>query len=330
VRITKKEFKGIVVPIVTPFKNNEGQEIERARVEMRKLELKGIVVPMVTPFKSNKKQDLDEEKLRDLVNFLLDSGVHALMPCGGTGESVSLSPEENRKVIEITVDEVNGKVPVIGGAKSPGTKNSVDLAKGAKEAGADAVLVQGPYYIEPITEEGYYEHFRTVADEVDIPVLVYNLPRVQGKDIPVNVISRLADLENIIGLKNSTPNMLHASEAVTVCRQKGIAYMQGLAHLFLPSLVLGAQGSITSVLNVGPALFVDLFDSFTKGNMDRARELHFRLMPLMKLGGSPVMVKAALEMMGHPMGPPRKPLMPAAENERKKISDVLSTLGLIR
>jgi len=297
---------------------------------MKEFELKGIVVPMVTPFESSKDQEVDEEKLRDLVNFLIDNKVHALMPCGGTGESVSLSSEENRRVIEITVDEANGRVPVIGGAKSPGTKNSVDLAKDAKEAGADAVLVIGPYYNEPITEEGYYEHFRTVVDEVSIPVLVYNLPRIQGKDLPISVISRLADLENVIGLKNSTPNMFHASEAIVVCRQKKKAYMQGLAHLFLPSLILGAQGSITSALNVAPALFVDLFDSFMKGNMDRAREMHFRLMSLMKLGGSPVMVKAALGIMGHPMGPPRKPLMPAAENERKKISDVLSTLGLVR
>jgi 4-hydroxy-tetrahydrodipicolinate synthase len=297
---------------------------------MKEFGLKGIVVPMVTPFKSNKDQEVDEEKLRDLVNFLIDKGVHALMPCGGTGESVSLSTEENKRVIEITVDEANGRVPVIGGAKSPGTKNSVNLAKDAKEAGADAVLVIGPYYNEPITEEGYYEHFRTVADEVNIPVLVYNLPRIQGKDLPINVIFRLADLDNVIGLKNSTPNMLHASEAIAICHQKKIAYMQGLAHLFLPSLILGAQGSITSSLNVAPALFVDLFNSYMGGDMNRARELHFRLMPLIKLGGSPVMVKAALDMMGHPVGPPRKPLMPAAESERNRISAVLSALGPAR
>jgi len=296
---------------------------------MRKPDLKGIVVPMVTPFKSDSKQELEEDELKSLINFLINSGVHALMPCGGTGESVSLSREENKKVIEITVDETNGRVPVIGGAKSPGTKNSVDLAMDAKEAGADGVLVIGPYYNEPITEEGYYEHFKTVAEEVDIPVLVYNLPRIQGKDIPVSVISRLADLDNVIGLKNSTQNMLHASEAIAVCRQKDTAYMQGLAHLFLPSLVLGAQGSITSVLNVAPALFVDLFNSFMKGDLDRARELHFKLMPLMRLGGSPVIMKAALGMLGHPVGPPRKPLMPATENEKKRISEVLSDLALL-
>ena len=167
-----------------------------------------------------------------------------------------------------------------------------------------------------------------MADDIDIPVLIYNLPRVQGKEIPISVISRLADLSNIVGLKNSTPNMLHVSEAIAACRNK-IAYMQGLAHLFLPSLILGAQGSITSILNAAPAFFVNLFNFFMKGDIIKAQELHFRLMPLMKLGGSPVMVKAALEMMGHPMGVPRKPLMPASENERKRISDVLSTLGLM-
>jgi 4-hydroxy-tetrahydrodipicolinate synthase len=286
-------------------------------------------VPMVTPFKSSKNQDLDEERLRDLATFLISSKVHGLMPCGGTGEAVSLSPEENKRAIEITVEEARGRVPVIGGAKSPGTKLSIKLAKDAKDAGADGVLVIGPYYNEPITEEGYYEHFRAVAQEADIPVLAYNLPRMQGKDIPLSVISRLAELENIAALKNATSNLLHVTEAIAICKKWGMSYMQGLAPMFLPSLALGSQGSITSALNVAPALFVDLFNFFVKGDTERAKSLNERLLPLMKLGGSPVMVKAALEMMGHPMGPPRLPLIPADNNEKRKIASVLSVLNLM-
>jgi len=297
---------------------------------MKISKLEGIVVPMVTPFKSNIEQEVDENKLRNLVNFLIDSGVHSLMPCGGTGESVSLSQEENRKIIEITVDEVNGRVPVIGGAKSPGTRNSVNLAKDAKNAGADIALIIGPYYNKPITKDGYYEHFKTVAEEADIPILVYNLPRMHGEDIPIDVISRLAKLDNIIGLKNATSNLLHITEGIKICKENNISYMQGLAPLFLPSLFLGAQGSITSILNVVPTIFVDLYNSFRMGDMKKARELHFKLLPLMKLGGSSVTVKAALDIIGVPTGIPRKPLMPATDNEKKKIKDILTKLDLVK
>ena len=296
---------------------------------MGKPKLRGIIVPMVTPFKSNRRQDVDEERLRDLVRFLISSGVHGLIPCGGTGESVSLSPEENKRVIEITVDEAHGRVPVIGGAKSPGTRNSVNLAKDAEETGADGVMIIGPYYNKPIKEEGYYEHFKTVAKEINISILIYNLPRMMGEDLPIGVIARLAELDNVIGLKNATSNFVHISEAIRLCRKKSISYLQGQAQNFLPSLILGSQGSITSILNVVPSIFVDLFDSFTRGNLTKARELHFKLMPLIELGGSPVLVKAALDIMGHPVGPPRKPLMKASENEEKKIKERLSVLALI-
>lgn len=296
-------------------------------VNMRKFGLKGIAVPMVTPFKSDKRQDVDEEKLRSLVNFLIDQGVHCLIPCGGTGESVRLSPEENKRVIEITVDETRRRVPVIGGAKSAGTRNSVDLAKGALEAGADGALVVGPYY-DKHTEEGYYTHFKTVAEEVDIPILIYNLPRMHGEDLPLSVIARLAESDSFIGLKNSTENLLHITEAITICKEKGISYMQGQAALFLPCLHLGAQGSITSIVNAVPSIFVELYDSFVKGQWNRARELHFQMLPLFKLGGSPVTVKAALELIGHPMGPPRKPLLLANENQTARIKDALKKLGM--
>lgn len=296
---------------------------------MRKPKLRGIIVPIVTPFKSNRSQDVDEERLRDLVRFLISSGVHGLIPCGGTGESVSLSQEENKRVIEITVDEVHGKVPVIGGAKSPGTRNSVNLAEDAKEAGVDGVMIIGPYYNKPIKEEGYYEHFKTVIEEIGIPVLIYSLPRMMGEDLPIGVIARLAELDNILGLKNATSNFVHISKSIRICRKRNISYFQGQAQNFLPSLILGSQGSITSILNVVPSIFVDLFDSFMTGNLTRARELHFKLMPLIELGGSPVLVKAALDILGHPVGPPRKPLMKASENEKKKIKERLSALSLL-
>lgn len=295
---------------------------------MMKVKLQGIVVPMVTPFKSDSSQNVDEGNLRNLVNFLIDSGVHALIPCGGTGESVSLSPEENKQVIGITVDEANGRVPVMGGAKSPGTRNSVNLARDAKDAGADGVMIIAPYYLSPIKKEGYYEQFRAVAEEVDIPVLLYNLSRMQSEDLPVDVVARLADLDNVIGLKNSTANVLHITEAIKVCKEKKIAYLQGQAQMFVPSLILGSQGSITSILNAVPAIWVDIYNSFIRGDFERARELHFKLLPLIKLGGSPVVVKAALNMLGVEVGVPRKPLMPATENEKKKIKVALQTLGL--
>ena len=190
-------------------------------------------------------------------------------------------------------------------------------------------MIIGPYYNNPITEEGYYEHFRTVAEEADIPVLIYNLPRVQGEDVPISVIARLAELDNILGIKNSTKNFVHIPQAIKICNEKKKSYMQGLAQNFLPSLILGAHGSITSILDVAPTIFVDIYDSFMRGDISKARELQFKLLPLIRLGGSPVLVKAALEFLGHPVGPPRKPLMPATENEKRKIRDTLSSLDLI-
>jgi 4-hydroxy-tetrahydrodipicolinate synthase len=290
---------------------------------------KGIVVPMVTPFKENINQDVDEEKIRNLVNFFIDSGVNVLMPCGGTGESVSLSKKENKRIVEIVVDETNGRVPVIGGAKSPGTRNSIELAEDVKDVGADAALIQGPYYLDPITDEGFYQHFKTVSDQVDIPILIYNLERIQEGDIPISVIQKLYDLDNVIGLKNSTINLKHISDGIKISKESKKLYFQGKGELFFPSLALGAHGSITSIINAVPSFFVDIYKSFTSGNVDRAKDVHYKLMPLFKFGTSPSVCKAALELLGIPVGPPRKPLMPVSDEQKLRIKEILINLGLI-
>lgn len=296
---------------------------------MKVPKLRGIIIPMVTPFKMNNSQDLDLEKLRYLVNFLVDEGIHGLIPCGGTGESVSLSPEENRKVIEVTVDEVRGRVPVIGGAKSPSTLNSLRLAIDAKEVGADGVMVQGPYYNHPVTEVGYYEHFKAVADEAKIPVLIYNLFRIQGENIPLKVISQLFKLDDIIGIKNTTEDFIHIANTIKLSKDNKKSYLQGLAHMLFPSLCMGSHGSITSLLSAVPSSFIELYRAYTRGNLEEAREIHYNLMPLIELGGSTVTVKAILEILGHPVGPPRKPMISATNAEKKKIKKVLNKMGLV-
>jgi len=304
VKTTKKEFKGIFVPIVTPFKNTEGQEI-------------------------------DKEKLKEQIRFLLENGVHGIFICSGTGEYASYSESEFEEAAKIAVDEVNGRVPVLAGAGSPGTQTAVKLARIAKDVGTDAVIVVGPYYNLPVTEEGIYLHYKTISERAEIPVWVYNLTRIQPyKDIPPEIIGRLANDGLIAGIKNSTDDILHHSMMLMLTKEKTLRGefhpMVGPERFFLPFYLLGGKGNIATAANIAPKLHVELYKALERGNMEEAKRIHFNLVPLWRFGASPALVKEALKMIGRDCGVARLPLLPPSEDTKRKLREVLANLGLLK
>jgi 4-hydroxy-tetrahydrodipicolinate synthase len=298
-----------------------------------KKEFKGIITPIVTPFKHSAKQEIDEEKLRAHVNFLIENGLHGLFATSGTGEYFYLNEKEHKKQTEIIVDEVNNRVPVLAGAGSPGTQNAVKYAKSVEDIGADAIVVVGPYYGIPVSQEGIYQHYKTVGESVDIPVWVYNLTRVQPYgDISPEVIGRLANEGHIGGIKNSTSSMLHYSRMLMLTREKILSgeFTPGIGpeRFFLPFLLLGGKVNVATCSNIAPRLHVQLYEAFIRGDLEKAKETHFKLVPLWNFGASPAMVKDALRMIGHDCGEARLPLLPLPEDERKKLRKVLNELSL--
>lgn len=294
---------------------------------MSKKGFKGIFPPMVTPFTTDSKQEVDEQALRGIVNFLLDSGVHGIIPCGGCGEWIALSEEEQKKVVEITVDEVNGRVPVVAGACAFSTKFAVRLAKNAKDAGADAVMVETPLpkgtQLPPPQE--VYEHHRAVADEADIPVMMYN-----GTDVYPKVVEKLVENEKIVAVKNSTRNMRNCYELIRICGDKA-DYIQGMGDCFLPALCLGARGCITSHANTTPKKHVELYEAFQREDISKAWQIHHELMPLwVEIGNNPAVVKEALRIIGHPVGlarmPGRKEGIHVSSALKARIKEVLSII----
>jgi 4-hydroxy-tetrahydrodipicolinate synthase len=296
----------------------------------RKLLFRGTATALVTPFK--KDGAVDEPALRELVDFQIKGKVEALVPVGSTGEGATLSEREQAKVIEVVVDEVNGKVPVIAGASSNSTMNAVRLARQARESGADALLTVAPFYNKP-TQEGLYQHFSMVAEAVDIPIVVYNVPGRTASNIDATTALRLADeIPHLVGIKEASANFTQIME-ILKGRPEGFGVWSGDDNLTLPLIALGADGIISVVANEIPKLFSEMVRCALRGKLEKARELHFRLLPLMNINfveSNPIPVKAALRMMGMIEEELRLPLVPLSDANRPKIQAVLDQLHLIK
>lgn len=297
---------------------------------MHKIKFKGIFPPIVTPFTNDSRQEVDEQALREVIRFLLDNGVHGIIPCGGTGEWLSLSEDEQKRIVEITVDEVKGRVPVVAGACAFSTKIAVKLAKNAKEVGADAVMVETPIpkggQLPPPQE--VYEHHQLVADEAKIPVMMYN-----GADVYPKTVEKLVENGKIVAIKNSTRNIQNIYDLIKICGNK-VDYLQGYGDCFLPALLLGARGCITTHGNTAPKKHVELYDAFMRGDMAKAWQIHQELMPLwLEVGNNPAVAKEALRLLGHPVGlarmPGRKEGTYLSEALKIKIRDTLNRLALL-
>jgi 4-hydroxy-tetrahydrodipicolinate synthase len=291
----------------------------------------GVSPALVTPF--TKDEEVDEAGLRGLVRFVLPH-VDGVVPCGTTGEFIYLTPDEQRQVIEIVVDEVAGRVPVIAGTGAASTRQAIMLARAAQEAGADALLVVTPFFLHP-SDKGIYQHFYELASAVNLPVIMYNIPQVVDAYLPRTVIEDLADIPNIVGLKDSSGNVTYTMEVLEMTRGR-LDVLVGHDEVVLPALAAGCSGMILASAQVFPEIWQQLVSAVQQGDLDTARALQLSVQKLARIfcrHGGGVAVKAALNMMDIKVGRPRKPLRSQGGvliNEvRAEISLELEKLGKI-
>jgi 4-hydroxy-tetrahydrodipicolinate synthase len=288
---------------------------------------KGAMVAIVTPFKNN---EIDEEAFRELIEFQIDNGTDAIVPCGTTGESATLSHEEHDRVIEITIDAVKKRVPVIAGTGSNNTAEALRLTKHAYEAGADGVLLVCPYYNRP-TQEGLYQHFKTIAQEVPIPIILYNIQSRTGVNLLPETVARLSKIKNIVGIKEASGSIKQMSDVINLCGPE-FAVLSGDDIFTLPLLSIGGSGIISVVSNIAPADMAAMVDAFWAQDFEKAKQLHYKMSPLIDalfLEVNPVPVKAALALMDKIKLEYRLPLCNMSEGNFAKLKNVMKQYGLI-
>jgi 4-hydroxy-tetrahydrodipicolinate synthase len=295
----------------------------------RKILFRGTGTALVTPFKNN--GAVDEVALRELVDFQINGGVEALVPIGTTGESVTLTDDEQRRVVETVVDQTRGRLIVIAGAGGNATSKVIASAKKMLEAGADAILSVAPYYNKP-TQEGIYQHYSAIADAIDAPIVMYNVPGRTASNMEAATTLRIAEeIPNIVGIKEASGNFSQIMEILRN-RPSGFGVWSGDDAITLPLIALGADGVVSVVSNEVPELFSRMVRYCLKGKFDKALPLHNKLLPLMEVNfieSNPIPVKAALAMMGMIEERYRLPLVPLSENHRPKLKTILSDLGLL-
>ena len=289
--------------------------------------LKGSIVAIVTPFKKGK---VDEKALGDLIEWHISQGTNGIVPCGTTGEAPTLDYKEHYRVIEITVKTVNKRVPVIAGTGANATDETIMITKQAKKSGADAALLVSPYYNKP-TQEGLYRHYKAVAEAVDIPIVLYNVPGRTAVNILPSTVARLAEIENIVAIKEATGDMKQVSEVIRLCGDR-MTVISGDDFTTLTLLALGGKGVISVSANVAPKDVSMMCSLWMKGQHDRARALHYKIEPLnaaMFIETNPIPVKTALAMMGRIQEEFKLPLCEMSPANKEKLRKVLLDLKLI-
>lgn len=287
----------------------------------------GTFTAVVTPFKDG---GVDEAALRSLIRFGVDGGVSGFVPCGTTGESPTLSHEEHNRVVELTVKEVAGQVKVIAGAGSNSTEEALALTLHAKEVGADAALLVSPYYNKP-TQEGLYRHFKTVAESVDLPLVLYNIQGRTAVNIENSTMERLSKLPNIVGVKEASGSILQMSEVIRLCGPQ-FDVLSGDDQMTFPLMALGGKGVISVVTNIVPERMSALVRHMLAGEIDKARDVHFEIYELcqaMFVETNPIPVKAALGLMGKIQPEFRLPLCQPSSANLEKLKATLARYGLI-
>jgi len=286
----------------------------------------GVIPALVTPFKDN--FEVDYEGIAKLLDYV-EKHVDAVVPAGTTGESATLSYQEHIEVVKYVCEVAN--VPVIAGAGSNSTREAVFLGKEVEKAGADAAMFITPYYNKP-NKEGLYQHYKKIAEEISIPIIIYNVPSRTACNITPDVVERLAnDFDNIIGIKEASGNLKQICEIINRTPENFVL-LSGDDFLTLPILMLGGRGVISVAANVAPHLLKEMYLAFKEGDLEKAREMHYRLMPLFSvlfIDTNPTPVKKALELMGLPAGKPRLPLVELDEEKTKKVEEVLRSLELL-
>jgi 4-hydroxy-tetrahydrodipicolinate synthase len=290
---------------------------------------KGSIVAIVTPFHKGR---VDEKKLMDLIEFQIKNGTSGIVPCGTTGESATLNFEEHERVIQIAIEQVKKRVPVIAGTGSNSTEEAIMLTRKAAESGADASLQVSPYYNRP-TQKGLYEHFKAIANSVDIPIILYNIASRTGVNIEPETITRLAkDCKNIVAVKEASGSLDQMSRIRQLCGDK-FQLISGDDSLTLPVLSIGGIGIISVVANIVPHDVAQMVAEFQKGNIKKAQEMHFRLLPLTKslfIETNPIPVKTAMGLLGMCEPDLRLPMCPMSPENLEKLKKALKDYGLLR
>jgi 4-hydroxy-tetrahydrodipicolinate synthase len=292
--------------------------------------MRGCATALVTPFKSD--GAIDEAALSRLIDYQIDNGISLLVPCGTTGESATMTEEEDQRVIKHTIDHSKGRARVIAGAGSNSTAVAIENSKIARNLGADAILQVAPYYNKP-TQHGLYAHFRAIAEAVpELPIVIYNVPGRTSSNIAAETTLRLArDCENIVAVKEASGNLSQIMEILRA-RPDGFRVLSGDDAITFPMIALGGDGLISVASNEAPRLMSRMVDAALAGSWDEAREIHYQLLPLMEVNfieSSPGPVKAGLAMMGIISENYRLPLVPIQENSRARLRAVLAELGLL-
>lgn len=286
----------------------------------------GVLPAVVTPFRRNLALDLDLDGLASNLEFLIENGVHGVVPCGSTGESATLSFEEHELVIEKTIEVVNGRVPVIAGTGSNNTAEAVRFTKAAKDLGADGVLVISPYYNKP-NRSGLVRHYTILAD-IDIPVIMYNVPGRTGQNLTPEFVVEMARHPNIVGIKEASGDIGQISRIIEGTLDEDFVVISGDDNLTFPILALGGSGVISVAANVEPGRMVAMFDAFCEGDFETALDLHYELSPLFRamfIDTNPIPVKKAVELRGMAGGPVRLPLDELDGMKTEQLREVLGS-----
>ena len=285
----------------------------------------GVYPALITPFEDTADAGLNLSGLRANIEYLIENGVHGVVPCGSTGESATLTFEEHEIVIGETIDAVNGRVPVVAGTGSNNTAEALRFTKSAYDQGADAALVLSPYYNKP-NRSGLIKHYTKLAD-VGIPVIIYNVPSRTGQNLMPDLIAELAAHPGIVGVKEASGNITQISEIIEETRDEDFSVFSGDDAMTLPVLALGGAGVITVTANIEPARFVALYERFSAGDYAGAREMHYELSPLMRalfIDTNPIPIKQAAAMRGMAAGPLRLPLDYMTDTAEAELKQVLS------
>lgn len=289
------------------------------------MKLEGVFTALITPFTSD--GSIDEQSLRKLVDFQMNEGISGLLPMGTTGESPTLSHEEHIRVIEIVIDQAEGRVPVIAGSGSNSTQEAVDITLQAMESGADASLQVSPYYNKP-SQEGFYRHFTTVADKVDIPIIVYNIPGRTGKNIENSTMLRIAEHPNIIGVKEASGNINQMMDLI-LAKPDDFIVLSGDDNLSLPLTLLGGKGVVSVASNYTPGKMMEMINAALAGEVEKARSIHYELLPFFRglfFETNPIPIKYAMHLKGMIEESYRLPLCPMSDDNKEKLAEVIKNL----
>ncbi len=287
----------------------------------------GALSAIITPFRDGA---VDEAALRDLIEWQIGAGVQGIVPCGSTGESATLSHAEHEQVIRIAIEQTRKRVPVVAGTGSNSTAEAIRLTAAAREMGADGALLISPYYNKP-TQEGIYKHYKTIAQSVDLPLLMYNIPGRTGSNILPETMARLCEVRNIVGVKEASGSMDQVSDIHRLCGER-LTILSGDDSLTLPLMALGARGVISVITNIMPREMTGMAAAALAGNYVGARELHYRMLPLMRalfIETNPIPVKHALSLLRKYSGEVRLPLTPMSAPAAEKLKAVMKELKLI-